>query len=508
MTEAITANWYSLLPPIVAITLSFTTRQVILALFAGVITGGLVLFMQHGGVALCLEGLWQLLTLQSPQGLFKAGDVILQASIIENFLLPALGSNAFATILLVYLWSLGGIIGMWEKTGGAQHFAKTLAGVAKSPRASMVFAWLVGMVFHQGGTVSTVLAGTTVKPITDQHKVSHEELAYVVDSTASPVATLIPLNAWPIYIGGLVANKIPIITGSAAAYSFYISCIPFNFYALVTVFFTLLFALGWLPWIGKRMRAAQVRARTTGDLDGPHAQPLLVPEHQEDGPHANYQPSLVDFIVPIGMMLAMTILPFVLWKLGYVAQENANWINAAFLSAALTAMLVAFCRGMPLSDILDGFSRGCKSMTLGAMIIGLAIALGIVAHRVGTATYLMQLTSGHIHPFALPAILTLLCMIVAFATGTAFGTYAVVFPIAIPLAYSLNPDPFFIKVCFGAVLGGTVFGDQCSPISDTTILSSMFTGCDLMDHVRTQLPLALLSAGVATLLSTLILFLH
>jgi Na+/H+ antiporter NhaC len=482
MTEAITANWYSLLPPLVAITLSFATRQVILALFAGVLTGGLVLFIQTGD--------------------------LLQSSIIENFLLPALGSNAFAIILLVYLWSLGGIIGMWEKTGGAQYFAKTLAGVAKTPRASLVFAWIVGMVFHQGGTVSTVLAGTTVKPVTDQHRISHEELAYVVDSTASPVATLIPLNAWPIYIGGLVANKIPIITGTASAYSFFISCIPFNFYAIVTVTCTLLFALGWLPWIGKRMRAAQARARTTGQLDSDTAQPLMIPDESDEAHNSDYQPSFYDFILPIGIMLTMTILPFVLWKFGKINQENANWINAAFLSAAISAMLVAFIRGMPLSDILDGFSRGCKSMTLGAMIIGLAIALGIVAQRVGTATYLMQLTSGHIHPFALPAILTVLCMVVAFATGTAFGTYAVVFPIAIPLAYSLNPDPFFVKVCFGAVLGGTVFGDQCSPISDTTILSSMFTGCDLMDHVRTQLPLALFSAVLATILSTAILFLH
>lgn len=481
-TITVTAGWYSLLPPLVALTLSFTTRQVLLALFAGVLTGGLVLFIQTKD--------------------------LLQSSIIDNFLLPALGSNAFAIILLVYLWSLGGIIGMWEKTGGAHYFAKKLAKVANGPKASMVFAWLVGMIFHQGGTVSTVLAGTTVKPVTDQHRVSHEELSYVVDSTASPVATLIPLNAWPIYIGGLVANKIPIIPSTAAAYSFYISCLPFNFYAIVTVISTLLFALGWLPWVGKKMAQARTRARTTGQLDSPDAQPLLVPDKSKDQSSNNYEPNFFDFIVPIGILLSMTITPFLLWKAGYIKQDNANWINAAFLTAALTAMAIAYIRGMSLNEILDGFSRGCKSMTLGAIIIGLAIALGIVADKVGTATYLIQLTQGIISPLALPAILTILCMIVAFATGTAFGTYAVVFPVAIPLAYSLNPDPFFIKVCFGAVLGGTVFGDQCSPISDTTILSSMFTGCDLMDHVRTQMPLALACASLATILSTVTLFVH
>lgn len=482
VTQITFASWYALVPPIVAITLSFATRQVVLALFAGIVSGGIILYIQ-------------------------TGDLI-QASIIDNFLIPALGSRSFAIILLVYLWSLGGIVGMWEKTGGAKYFASKLANIAKSAKGSLVFAWIVGMIFHQGGTVSTVLAGTTVKPVTDKHNVSHEELAYVVDSTASPVATLIPLNAWPIYIGGLITNKIPIIATTSSAYSFYLSSLKFNFYAICTVICTLLFSLGWLPWIGKKMQAAKVRARTLGKLDSQTAKPLLAPEDNNDGRNLAYKPSFYDFIIPIGLLLGMTVTPFVLWKMGLLSQENSNWINAGFLTAALAAMVIAYLRGMPLCEVLDGFSRGCKSMTLGAIIIGLAIALGIVADKVGTATFIMQLAGDHISVRAFPALLTILCMIVAFATGTAFGTYAVVLPIAIPMAYSLNSDPFFLQVCFGAALGGTVFGDQCSPISDTTILSSMFTGCDLMDHVRTQLPLALLTATIATILSTLVLAIH
>jgi Na+/H+ antiporter NhaC len=481
MFNNITPGWYSLLPPLVALIFSFTTRQVILALFSGIVTGGVVLFFQTGN--------------------------LLQASIVENFLLPALGSRTFAIILLVYLWSLGGIIGMWEKTGGAHHFAQVLGTkFARGPRASLLFTWLVGLIFHQGGTVSTVLAGTTVKPVTDQHRVSHEELAYVVDSTASPVATLIPLNAWPLYVGGLVVGTIPLIPDNITAYTFYLSAIRYNFYALFTLLFTLLFSLGLLPWVGKKMYRARHRARTTGNLDGPDAAPLLTPSNPQTTQVANYPPSIWDFIVPIGLLLGMTVIPFILWKWDMIRAENANWINAAFLSAAVSSMLLAFIRGMPLSEILDGFSRGCKSMTLGAIIIGLAVALGIVTNRVGTADYLMLMTQDMLSPIALPGLLTLLCMIVAFATGTSLGTYAVVFPIALPLAYSLNADPQFVLVCFGAVMGGTVFGDQCSPISDTTILSSMFTGCDLMDHVRTQLPLALMTALLGTICSTLVVY--
>lgn len=481
MNEFTDPNWTSLLPPLVALGLAFTTRQVILALFAGILTGGLVLLVHSGD--------------------------IFASSIIDNFLLPALGSRTFAIILLVYLWSLGAIIGMWEKTGGAHYFAKILAAkVAKGPRASLLFGWLVGLIFHQGGTVSTVLAGTTVKPVTDQHRVAHEELAYVVDSTASPVATLIPLNAWPLYVGGLVVGTVPLIPDHQSAYAFFLSAIPYNYYALFAVSLTLLFSLGWLPWVGKSMRLARKRARETGELDAPNATPLLPPHKTQPKLAPGYTTHLIDFIFPIGLMLGMTIIPFVLWKMGHVPQEHSNWINAAFLSAAFCAMALAYIRGMPLEEILDGFSRGCKSMTLGAIIIGLAVALGIVTQKVETAKYLMMVTQGSIHPLALPALLTLLCMIVAFATGTALGTYAVVFPIAMPLAYSLNTDPFYIQVCFGAVLGGTVFGDQCSPISDTTILSSMFTGCDLMDHVRTQFPLAILAAGLGIICSTLVLF--
>jgi Na+/H+ antiporter NhaC len=151
---------------------------------------------------------------------------------------------------------------------------------------------------------------------------------------------------------------------------------------------------------------------------------------------------------------------------------------------------------------MDGFINGCKSMTIGAVILGLAVTLAMVTSELNTAGFLVSLMSGAVPPVALPAILMLLCMGIAFACGSSWGTYAVVFPVAMPLAWALAPDPTYIQVCFGAVLGGSVFGDQCSPISDTTILSSMFTGCDLMDHVHTQMPLALAAAGVGGAFAT------
>ena len=177
-------SWLSLLPALVTIALAFLTRQVVASLFAGVLTGSVVLAVQTGNLA--------------------------DANPITSFLLPAIGRPGYAQILLIYLWSLGGLIGLWERTGAAQHFANVVGGaIARGRRSSLFFSWLLGCVFHQGGTVSTVLTGSTAKPVTDRHQVSHEELSYVVDSTAAPVATVIAFNAWPVYVAGLVAGTVP-----------------------------------------------------------------------------------------------------------------------------------------------------------------------------------------------------------------------------------------------------------------------------------------------------------
>ncbi|MDA7904713.1 hypothetical protein N9A80_00060 [Rhodopirellula sp.] len=468
-------NFLSLVPAIVAITLAFLTKQVLVSLFLGVVSAGLVLWYQTGDIS--------------------------EANFVANFFIPALGTAGYAQILLIYLWCLGGLLGIWEKTGGALHFATVVGGsITRGPRSSMLFGWLLGCIFHQGGTVSTVLAGTTVKPVTDKHRVSHEELAYVVDSTASPVATILPFNAWPAYVAALVVGTVPsCFPDLKTSVEFFFTSIRYNFYGFIAVGMTLLTALQVWPILGRKMSAARIRARTTGKLDADDASPMLKVESEDSDP-ANeitpgYTPSLLDFLVPISVLLSIAIVPYVL--------ADKNLINEAFIACLLSAMLLAWLRGMRINDIMDGFLNGCKTMTIGAIILGLAVTIGFVSKELHTADYMVRLIGDNVPAIALPALLTMLCMLIAFACGTSFGTYAVVFPIAMPLAWSIQADPAYLSICFGAVLGGAVFGDQCSPISDTTILSSMFTGCDLMDHVTTQLPLALMAAGLGMVCSTL-----
>jgi len=461
---------WSIMPPLVAIILAFWTREVVSALFIGICLGGVI-----------------------------AGEL----NIVQGFLIPSIGTESFALILLVYLWALGGLIGIWTRTGGAEKFAEWASQLmVRGPRSAKFFTWLMGLIFHQGGTISTVLTGATVRPVADKHRVSHEELAYMVDSTASPAATLIPFNVWPFYVSSLVIGTLPLFATAQDGVNFFFSSVVFNFYAIFAILITLIFAWDKLPWVpGKKMRAAIERARSGGPLDRKGATPMAADELTQQKVPKGYKPGLIDFFGPIGALLGVAIIPyFVTYFIMGRKDDPTLMIAEAFVLAVLVGIGIAMVKGMKLQVAINGFIDGCKGVTIGAIILAFAVTLKEVADAVGTADYVVAMIGDLIVPAILPGILMILCMIIAFSTGTSWGTYAVVFPIAIPLAWAVVPDVFFLKLCFAAVIGGSVMGDQCSPISDTTILSSLATGCDLMDHVTTQLPLAIM-AGLLAMIS-------
>lgn len=460
----------SVMPALAALVICFATRNVILALFMSVVLGGLI---------------------------------TTDYNIISSFLVPSLGTTRFAEILLVYLWALGGLLGIWNRNGGALHFAKYVSEHhVKSRRSAMFFAWVMGIIFHQGGTISTVLTGTTVRPVSDRENVAHEELAYIVDSTASPVATIIPFNVWPVYIAGLIAvpSMSHFIGDSDDAVRWFFRAIPFNFYGWFAILFTLLFALGKIPFMGRAMRTAQNRVLSTGELDAPGAEPMTSRELTTVNIPDGYTPSLLDFFVPILVLLAVAVIPYFL--VGEVM------IFEAFGLALVSAVVLSIVRGMSTKDAFDGIVEGIKGVTVGALILGLAVTLAHVSETLGASAWVIEASAESLLavPYILPGLLMLICMAVSFSVGSSWGTYAVVFPIALPLAYAISPDPTYMTLAFAAIMGGAVFGDQCSPISDTTILSSLACGSDLMDHVLTQLPMALAAAGIAIVLYTAIAF--
>jgi len=461
-------GWWSLLPASITIAVCFITRNVLLALLIGIFTGGLITS---------------------------------QLNVLNAFLIPSLGSEKYAQILLVYLWALGALLGLWNRNGGARYFAKSIAQRFVNSRVSAkLFTWVIGMIFHQGGTISTVLAGTTVKPVTDQHDVAHEELAYIVDSTASPVATIVPFNVWPVYIAGLITIEplSALVADQESAIKLFFMAIPFNFYAWIAVSMTLLFALGKLPLFGTPMARVVKRVESTGELDRPGAQPLTSAELTESELPSGYQASIVDFLFPILTLMGFCILP---WVAG-----GSPWVFEGFGMAVIVALVVSVLRGMTIEDAFNAMVSGIKGVTIGALVLGLAVTLATVSEQLGTAAFVIDVSADTLRqfPFVLPSLLLIICMLIAFSIGSSWGTYAVMFPVALPLALAISADPTYILLCFGAILGGAVFGDQCSPISDTTILSSLACGADLMDHVNTQLPLAIIAAGLSAVLYMLI----
>lgn len=461
---------WSLLPALVAVLLCWITREPLSALFGGIVIGAFLLQ---------------------------------RYDLTDAVLVTALTTRDAVGVLILYLWMLGGLMGIWSRTGAAHAFARFMSThFVRGPRSARFVAWLLGIIFFQGGTMSAVLVGTTVKSLADENKVSHEELSYIVDSTASPVAGIIAFNAWPGYVQAfLFVPGVTFLATESDRLSFFFRSTPFSFYCLFAVIGTLLLCFDKAPFLGRQFRLAIKRVRETGELDAPGANPLSARELQVSAVPAGYTPHVMEFFLPLLVLIGIAIGTFV-----YTGAPQVRW---AFGAAVLLAMAMAIVRGMTLLDLMSGFVEGLKGVVLGSVILLLAIVVGTISKETGGGLYLVDLLGDRLPYWSLPVLLLLLSIIIAFSTGTSWGTFAVVFPLAMPLAWAVahaqgvDGAELFLMICFASVLNGGIFGDQCSPISDTTVLSAMSTGCDLMDHVRTQLAPAVAAAVIASICWTI-----
>ena len=462
---------WSLLPAVTAVLLCFLLRDPVVSLAGGIIAGALLMH---------------------------------EYDIPGKILIPEIGTATGATILVLYLWFLGGMLGVWSRSGAAAAFAEWVTKhFVRGPRSAKFVTWLLGVIIFQGGTLSTVLVGTAVRPVADRQKVSHEELSFIVDATASPIAVLLPFNAWPIYVQAFIfVAGVPFLATEAQRISFFFQCIPLYFYAMFAVFFTLLTSFDKCPFLGRSMRAAVERARTTGQLDAPGAEPLLSHEIEVPDVPAGYRPSVLEFIVPVILIVGIAVGTFFV-----MGTPQVLW---AFGAALVLSMLTCLLRGMSLRDLMEGVTTGLKGVVYGSVILLLAVVIGAVSQKAGGGPYLVGLLGGQMPLWLLPVALALLTMIISFSTGTSWGTFAVALPLAMPLAWGVAQAAgaehvwLYMAVCFAAVINGSVFGDQCSPISDTCVLSAVTTGCDLMDHVRTQMLPCVVAAAISTVLWALI----
>lgn len=452
-------------------------------------------------------------------GIVSGAFILGRYDLTEEVFLPGLASTRSAGIVLLYLWLLGGLLGVWSRTGAALAFADwTCRSFVRGPRSAKLVAWGLGVLFFQGGTVSTVLVGTTVRPITDANRISKEELSYIVDSTASPIASLIAFNAWPAYVQALIfVPGVAYLATPADRIGFFFKCAPLSFYSIFAVLGTFLLSIDKAPILGRRFRDAIRRSRAgntngNGQLDVAPPVPHVADPNQPDAnrPDAkdeidsSYRAHPLEFILPLVLLIGIAVGTGV-----FMDGPQVRWGFAAALAFAAACAIV---RGMSLTSLIEGISSGLKGVTVASVILVLAVVLGGITTELGGGLYLSLAIGDSVPRLAFPAVLFVLTAVIAFATGTSWGTYAIAYPLTMPLAIALGaglPEAanlWFVMICFAAVLNGSVFGDQCSPISDTTILSSMVSGCDLMEHVRTQIVPALAAGTCAVVAWTALAF--
>jgi Na+/H+ antiporter NhaC len=331
-----------------------------------------------------------------------------------------------------------------------------------------------------------------MRTLTDKYKISREKLAYICDSTSAPMIALIPFTGWAVYMCGLIIGIGP-VTDQAAAMDLYIRSVPFNFYSFFAIGMVGLLAANFIPDFGP-MKKAEDRAKNEGKVLRDGAVPMMGKELTNLEVSTTGKPNIyLNFIIPIMLVVGINLTSFIVF--GKIAILQSYMIALTIL--AITMMIQKID---DLQGVMKTVMAGMKGVMPAVTILALAFCINTISRELKTAEYVVSLTEGWLQPNLLPMITFLLAGFISFATGTSWGTYAIMIPIAMPLAFQFSGGEVntLIYSTFAAVAGGGVFGDHCSPLSDTTVLSSLGSACDHIDHVKTQLPYTLIAGGIAT----------
>ncbi|UOQ91877.1 sodium:proton exchanger [Halobacillus shinanisalinarum] len=459
----------SLIPPIIAIVMALCTRNVIISLFLGLFSG--ILILSH------YNPLNSVTTV--------IGDYFF-VQITDSY-------NAGILVLLVFI---GGFVALLEKSGGAVAFASKLAGLIKSRVKTQLAAWIAGIAIFFSELGTPLIIGPVFEPLFDKAKVSREKLAWIIDSTASPVSVMIPFIGWGVYIIGLINTEYGRLNITESGWSTFIHSIPYYIYPMLAVLIVPLIVITKLDF--GPMAKAERRIKETGQVYWSDSKPLRKSEGFTEMKETSSKPILVWF--PILMLLATLV--GLLIPLGFPFEKiEGNDFRVALTTAYLFAglsiiVLMALYKVRKIAEAFEIYISGMKRMMDILIILVLAWSLGSVLDKMGTAKYIVQLIDGNIPLFLVPAIIFVVGACMSFANGTSWGTFAIMLPLAIPLAFHLDISMY---ACIGAVISGGIFGDHCSPISDTTILSSTGAGSDHKDHNKTQVPIALFNGAITVI---------
>ena len=459
-------GFWSVVPPILTIVLALVTKNVFFSLLIGIFTSSMVLC---GGAP--LTGL---------------NDTFY--SFIHTF------ESSGNTITLISFLLIGALIYLIEKSGGVEGFTEVMLkkrALIKTKRGANIFTWLLGIIIFTSGSLSCMVTGSVSRPFNDALKVPHEKSAFIVHATSTPWCVLFPLSGWLAALAGyLTSGGVP----ENEAISVLLRSIPLNFYCILAVFGTLAVSLFGIN-IGP-MRKSEERAEKTGALDNPGRGGALTEETMSP---SKAKPRVLNMLLPMGVLIATILAVLTITGKGNPTQgagmQSLLW---GCILAVLTICILCVAQKLfSVDEVINEMFKGMGTMLPVAGILLFGFTMGNLVKDLDTGNYLTSVFMGVLSPALLPALSFLLCMLLSFATGTSMGTMAIMSVICLPMAISMGIS---IPLVAGAVFGGSIFGDHSSPISDTTIMSCATTGCDIIDHVKTQMPYVLIFAAISLVL--------
>jgi Na+/H+ antiporter NhaC len=504
MTIPVDPGWLALLPPLIAILLALVFREVVLSLFSGVWLGALI-----------LNG-WNPLT------------ATLRA--VDEFTLGALAEDADHIAIVFFSLVLGGMVGVMSRSGGTRGIVEAMRPLATSARRGQFFTWLAGIIIFFDDYANTLIVGNTMRPVTDRLHISREKLAYIVDSTAAPMAAIAVISTWVGFEISLIGDALnaaasqttdaalaaSLQAAAANPFNVFLHSIPYLFYPILALIFVLMTALMRRDF--GPMLQAETRARSGGGVLRAGAMPAADVSGGTLEPPADKPRRWINAAAPILSVILVGLIgvyatgvaglepgqPRSLRVIVGAADPFKTLIWASFTGLAVAVVLAAGQRILTLTETMEAMIGGMRAMFLAVVILTLAWALGGVTEAIGTGPYLSSVLQESLPLAALPVIVFLVAALISFATGTSWGTMAILFPVVVPLAVAMGAGAGFdgehytiLLGVISSVMAGSIFGDHCSPISDTTVMSSMASACDHIDHVRTQLPYAVVVAITA-----------
>lgn len=454
----------SLIPALLAIILAFKTKNVVLSLIISLFTGTLIISGGNPWAAL--------------------------QSLFSDYLFVDITSGSSAqTIIMMSI--VGGFVALIDKSGGAKALARSVAKSINTRVKAQISCWIGGLAIFFSDSGNSLILGPIFRPIFDRLKVSREKLSYILDSTSAPVCILVPITGWGVYIMSIIAQEYETLGIVESDATVFMKALPFQFYAI-----TALLIIPFIALSGKEfgpMAKAEKRIVYENKLfnDG------LTEEisEKESDPLIGKEVKTRIIAIPLAVLFIVIFAMFISW--GFPTQNIPGSkirvaLSSGYLLASIAAMiLIIKDKVMTFNECFDTFMKGIQKMSYILVIIVIAWGVGSVCSNLGTSSFLVESTKGILSPKLVPAFIFVIGMLISFATGTSWGTFAILLPIGINMAYSFDVSMY---VTIAAVLSGGLFGDHCSPISDTTILSSTSANCNHIEHVRTQLPYALIAA--------------